>query len=62
MLNTAELVILQLILNERKNFIKISDRKFDYFMIYLESYERYEDMQHMSDYKNEIITDYPESL
>jgi len=47
--------IMQVILNNKGGFIKVSSDKFNEFLSYLEVEERYEDCQFLVNYKSEII-------
>lgn len=47
--------ILQIILNNKGGFIRVSKGRFKEFIDFLESEERYEDCQFLVENKNEII-------
>ncbi len=49
--------ILKVILNNKGNFIKVSQNRFNEFLSFLEVEERYEDCQFLVENKNEIIFD-----
>ena len=47
--------ILQVILNNKGSFIKVSQNRFNEFLSFLEGEERYEDCQFLFENKTEII-------
>lgn len=54
-MSDTDLSVLKVNLTESENFIKIDEKKFEFFISYLERKERYEDAIHLVDYKNKII-------